>query len=214
MIINHKPQHHKDIAIKACKNLGLTKRETKLFLYYESCKTGFHPALMQIENETGIATNKISEKRKKLHDKCLIRYCNEKRSIVILWLAVTNYANEIFPANGYGYYTPDDYSYYLVPLEKLESFSRKNISNVDLSSTQCYFLNFLGGLTWYEYELLLSTFPEKKSAPYRTGAFFVYGDETQEQLFKPNFLLNSDDHKSEIVNSPYVFPEIDNPLPF
>ena len=74
------------------RNIHLRNRATKLLLFYAKQSNGFRPALMLIEKETGISTNKISEIRNILVDHGLINYNREQRYIYIAWNRIRAFA--------------------------------------------------------------------------------------------------------------------------
>ncbi|HNW87734.1 MAG TPA: hypothetical protein PLP25_01265 [Candidatus Limiplasma sp.] len=176
-------------------------------MYYESCKTGFHPALKQVGKETGIPSNKISEIRKRLNEKCLIRFKNEARTLEILWDAVTNYALKVFPKNGYGHYTPEDYYYYFVRIRTLTTSYEFKGTCIVLSPIQKRFIEYLENLTSYEYEVLLSSFPEKKEF---LGKRVPYIDEAEPQD-NQNWSFGQE---STVSTQSLILPEYDPKLPF
>ena len=162
MIINNRPFQYTLIAKIACDQMRLSPRERKLFLYFVSCKTGFRPALKQIQKETGISSNKVSEIRSKLHNKCLVKYNRDRRTIKILWKAVEHYSLGKFPRNGHGHYTPDDYDYYLTMIKDLPNQYKVRKYHPSLKKDEIRFLEYLETLTAYEYGETLAIFPENK----------------------------------------------------
>lgn len=87
-----KPEHvaAEQIAAAASDNLRLSKRETKLLLYYCSQAKMFTPSLKRIEQMTGIAANKVWETQDKLCKKMLI--FREHGKIIIDWWRLRAFA--------------------------------------------------------------------------------------------------------------------------
>lgn len=89
-----RPYFYLSMAADACTNVKLSGVPTKLFLYYASQATGFRPSLLEISKHTGIRPNKISEHRKILEQRTLIRYLknDSKSKIIINWKQIRLFA--------------------------------------------------------------------------------------------------------------------------
>ena len=93
MVIHwHKPEKCEEMALDACKNVRLSKRATKLFLYYTSCKSGFRPAERVICDGTGLGGN-IRHLRAELVSRGLIGYGeNFDNTLIVDWNRICAFA--------------------------------------------------------------------------------------------------------------------------
>ena len=210
-IINNKPRFHKEIALKACCTLKLPKRERNLFLYYESCSTGFKPALSLVEKKTEIAANKISEIRKRLHDKCLICYDRDKKVLTIQWEVIASYACGLI-LNHQRFYSPAEYEYHFKKIRDCKpKYKYKNVCR-ELTKAETMFFNYLENLTAYQYDILLKAMPERNGLRFRR----VQVIDTEADFEQERKLLFGSINEGIKEPIPYksVFPEYDEALPF
>lgn len=87
-----RPEAYRQMIEDASRNIHLRKQSSALLLCYASHANHFRPALELIEKQTGIAKNKVSEIRKRLHDRGLISYNAEQGYIYIDWRRVRAFA--------------------------------------------------------------------------------------------------------------------------
>lgn len=89
----HKPEKCEEMALDACKNVRLSKRATKLFLYYASCKSGFRPAAKVIAEEFGISNTQLCNLRNDLFKHGLVGYGEQfDNSVLIDWNRIRAFA--------------------------------------------------------------------------------------------------------------------------
>jgi len=96
IINNYRPRGYKSMLKEAAQNVRLGKLATKLLEYYCDQKTGFSPALKEIEKHTGMQTNKIWEIREQLVQRRLIDYSPSKH-ILIHWEYIRAFALMAYP---------------------------------------------------------------------------------------------------------------------
>ncbi len=210
-IINNKPRFHKEIALKACTILRLPKRERNLFLYYESCSTGFKPALSLVEKKTEIAANKISEIRKRLHDKCLICYNREKKVLTIRWDVIASYSSGSI-LNHHRFYSPAEYEYYFKKIKDCNpKYKYRNVCR-ELTKEETKFFNYLENLTAYQYDTFLKVIPEREGLRFRrVQVIDTEADLEQEKKLLFGFI---NEGLNEQMPDKSAFPEYDEALPF
>ncbi len=210
-IQNNKPRYHEEIAQRACQNIKLPKRERNLFLYYESCSTGFKPALSLVENKTNIAANKISEIRKRLHDKCLIRYNRDKKIITIQWDVIKSYASGL-ALNHKWFYSPAEYEYYFKKIKDCKPKYKYKNKCRELTKTESKFFTYFENLTAFEYDSFLQSIPVRDGLAFRK----VQVIDTEADLKQERDILYSSffDELKEQTQYISTFPEYDEALPF
>lgn len=76
---------------RCAENVHLRSQATRLLKYYASCADGFAPALLTVEQHTGISTNKVAEVRQRLLDRGLILY-KPQTYLILNWNRITTFA--------------------------------------------------------------------------------------------------------------------------
>ena len=160
----HRPADWEQMIDDAAMNIHIRNQAVRLLKFYAQHKNGFRPALSLIEKTTGIASNKVSEIRKRLVKKGLIAYTGDK--IYIDWKHIRIYAGLDKPIR-----MPQKGTCYFAPANKqLKKTGRrypqknKRYQNRKLSqlSSEEKFYRYLETLNEKEYTVLINAFARLK----------------------------------------------------
>lgn len=162
----HKPTDYAATVRDCAFNVRMSRREKNLLLYYARCGNGFHTALADITNKTGIAANKVSTVRAGIARRGLIYY-GEGR-IVLLWQRIRRFASmperlskhdalhgTFFPDTGK---RPPTLARLASRIADEDSYRPVFATEVQrpLTDAESRFVRYLGRMCEDEYELLLS----------------------------------------------------------
>lgn len=163
----------------AAQHVRLSKKAARLLWLYADMKDGFRPALKYVENQTGIASNKVSDIRRELCNHGLIQY--RITTIYVLWEHIRLFA--MMPA--------------LKKVEALraENFEAKRFRKEENLANRFgairpakvfgepfdRFCLMINEMTESEYFALLRAFPEFKNGVYNLyiGPEFLENDEDE-----------------------------------
>lgn len=168
----------------AAQHVRLSKKAARLLWLYANTKDGFRPALKYVENQTGIASNKVSDIRRELCNHGLIQY--RITTIYVLWEHIRLFA--MMPA-----------------LRKAEALRAENFKTKRLRREENLanrfgairppkvfgepfdrFCLMINEMTESEYFALLRAFPEFKNGVYNLyiGSEFLKNDEVENWCYE------------------------------
>lgn len=170
IIHQKKPDNYEQMVLDCAKNVRLTKRATKLLMYYAGCKSGFRPSGVIIERETGISAGHMRTVRAELYKHGIIGYGEEFGDrIVVDWNRIRIFAMLGHPLD-YDKKNPERFFSFVHASKDaargkrngkktlLERGKRFKIPGVD--EKKDVFLQFYGNMTEQEYVDLVRAFPE------------------------------------------------------
>lgn len=165
------------MAATAARNVRLSKRGTRLLMYYENCITGFRPSCRYVEMRTNIPANKVSEIRKELVMRGMVGY--EDNKIIFDWQRMRIYTGLAQPLPKRGVHktvtirqvisdrqTPYRLRnpYIGLSVDDVKAFNSfygyTPIPDHRLTTAEKDTLKHLEGLSDEEYEDLIESFPE------------------------------------------------------
>lgn len=170
-----KREHADAIACAAADNVRISPNAKRLLRYYCSCGQHFAPALKMIQQNTGIASNKISTYRAELAAHNLLVYDSGYASIQIDWTKLKAFALMQKPltkqeSKTASYFPPPPAPYMkemrISEIWKEERLQQEYVRPVRPStdckaSAECEAMaRFCAGLTPTEYQNFVKSFPE------------------------------------------------------
>lgn len=165
-----KPEHYEQMVIDCARNVKLTKRGTKLLMYYAGCKNGFKPAGTTIEHDTGISAGNMRTIRKELINRGLIGYGDEFGNMLIVdWSRIRAFAALDKPLI---FEKKHSEKYFAAVRENKRAAKEKRASKkrllerggqykiLGVDEKKDKFLQFFGNMNEQEYIELVTSFPE------------------------------------------------------
>lgn len=170
IIHRNKPENYEQMASDAASNLKLTKRATKLLMYYAGCKNGFKPSLSAIDNNTGVGVKNITIIRKELVNHGVVGFGEQYgHATVIDWNRIRDFARLEKPLE---YEKKNSEKYFSAVQAKGATAKRKRFDSKSLlirgrqyripgvDEKNDLFLQFFGNMNEQEYTDLITSFPE------------------------------------------------------
>ena len=197
IIHRDKPENYEQMVFDCAKNVRLTKRATKLLVYYAGCKNGFKPAGKTIEDETGISAGNVRIVRSELFNHGLIGYGEEFGNMLVVdWNRIRAFAMLKKPLvyqkkNSENYFSPVQESGRASKEKRaskkslLERGKKYKIPGVE--EKKDVFLQFFGNMTEQEYMELVTSFPGyDRSKQRRLMSDAEYAKHIDIKAFRPN----------------------------
>ena len=145
--VHSRPDHYRNMAIDAAKNMGLRQNAIKLLVAYAESGNGFRPSLKFISESTGLDSTNISRYRMQLAERGLIDYVDG--NVYVKWEVIR--AAAIYGPIAHSRCTPVKYNS-TKPINKRPEFGRYKVKEeAELTENQLHLLDRLEHMTEQQY---------------------------------------------------------------